>query len=139
MLRRAPLGISTGCCMETSLTINFILKKIIIIKSSRDSVSADFQGLWKITTHLAPGFVLNDLAPLPVNVADFRGLLGPGGSNSLYQMSLQQWNCFSPCGPRTSQTPLCSWGFALPIGAPPGMELQSCRLCASLVYSLNGI
>ena len=26
-LRRAPVGMSTGCCMETNLTINFILKK----------------------------------------------------------------------------------------------------------------
>ena len=82
-------------------------------------------------THLAPGFTFNDLAPTPVNVAAFRGLLGPGGFNSLYQMSFQQWNCFSPCGPRTSWTPLCSWGFALPTRAPPGIELQigraSCR------------
>ena len=26
-MRRAPVGMSTGCCMETDLTINFILKK----------------------------------------------------------------------------------------------------------------
>ena len=26
VLRRAPFGMSTGCCMETNLTINFILK-----------------------------------------------------------------------------------------------------------------
>ena len=90
-------------------------------------------------THLAPGFTLNDLVPAPVNVAIFWGLLGPGGFNSLYQMSCRQWNCFSPCGPRTSWTPLCSWGFTLPTRAPPGIELQSCSLCAPLVYSLNGI
>ena len=90
-------------------------------------------------THLAPGFTLNDPVPAPANVAAFRGLLGPGGFNSLYQMSFQQWNRFSPCGPRTSRTPLCSRGFALPPRAPPGIELQSCRLCASLGYSLNGI
>ena len=48
------------------------------------------------STHLAPGFTLNDLAPAPANVAAFRGLLGPGGFNSLYQMSFQQWNRFSP-------------------------------------------
>ena len=29
VLRRAPVGMSTGCCMETNLTINFILKKNI--------------------------------------------------------------------------------------------------------------
>ncbi|VFV29798.1 Hypothetical predicted protein, partial [Lynx pardinus] len=79
-------------------------------------------------THLAPGFTLNDLAPAPVNVAAFRGLLGPGGFNSLYQMSFQQWNCFSPCGLRTSRTTLSSWGFALPTRAPPGIELRSCSL-----------
>ena len=55
-------------------------------------------------------------------------LLGPGGFNSLSQMSFQQWNCFSPCGLRTSQTPLCSRGFAFSTRAPPGMELQSCSL-----------
>ena len=27
VLRRAPIGMSTGCCTETNLTINFILKK----------------------------------------------------------------------------------------------------------------
>ena len=90
------------------------------------------------STHLALGFTLNDLVPAPANVAVFWGLLGPGGFNSLYQMSFQQWNRFSPCGPRTSWTPLCSWGFALPTRAPPGMELRSCSLCAPLIYSLNG-
>ncbi|VFV35082.1 Hypothetical predicted protein [Lynx pardinus] len=89
--------------------------------------------------HLAPGFTLNDLAPTPVNVAAFRGLLGPGGFNSLYQMSFQQWNRCSLCGLRTSGTLLCSWGFTFPTRAPPGIELWSCSLCAPLVYSLNGI
>ena len=41
-------------------------------------------------THLAPGFTLNDLAPALSNVATFWGLLGPGGFNSLYQISFQQ-------------------------------------------------
>ena len=35
-------------------------------------------------THLTPGFTLNNLASAPANVAAFRGLLGPGGFNSLY-------------------------------------------------------
>ena len=56
--------------------------------------------------YLAPGFTRNDLAPAPVNVATFWGLLGPGSFKSLYQISFQQWNCFFSCGPRTSQTPL---------------------------------
>ena len=90
-------------------------------------------------THLAPGFTLNDLVPVPANVAILWGLLRPGGFNDLYQMSFQQWNRFSPCGLRTSQTPLCSWVFTLPTRASPGIELRSCSLCAPLVYSLNGI
>ena len=84
-------------------------------------------------THLLPAFTLNDLVPAPANVAAFQGLLGPGGFNSLYQMSLRQGNHFSLCGPRTSQTPLCSWGFTLPTRALPGMELQSFRLCTPSV------
>ena len=78
-------------------------------------------------THLAPGFTLNHLVPAPPNVAAFRGLLGPGGFNSLYQMSFQQWNRFSPCGPRTSRTLLCSWGFAFP---PEHRQVWSCRVAA---------
>ncbi|VFV46711.1 Hypothetical predicted protein, partial [Lynx pardinus] len=70
-------------------------------------------------TYLAPDFTLNNVAPAPANVAAFRGLLGPGGFNSLYQMSFQQWNRFSLCGPRTSRTPLCSWGFTFPTRALP--------------------
>ena len=53
-------------------------------------------------TRLTPGFTLNDLVPAPVIVAIFWGLLGPDGFNSPYQMSFQQWDRFSPCGPRTS-------------------------------------
>ena len=53
-------------------------------------------------THLAPGFTLNNVAPAPANVAAFWSLLGPDGFNSPYQMSFQQWDRFSPCGPRTS-------------------------------------
>ena len=102
--------------------------------------SSSFSGIMENhNTYLAPGFTLNDLALAPANVAAFWGLLGPGGFNSLYQMSFQQWNRFSPCGPRTSRTPLCSWGFAFPTRAPPGIELRTCSLCAPVVYSLNGI
>ena len=90
-------------------------------------------------THLLPGVTLNDFAPAPANVATFWGLLRPGGFNSLYQMSFQQWNRFSPCGPKTSWTPLCSWGSTLLTRAPPGIELQGFRLCLPPVYSLNRI
>ena len=106
---------------------------------SRDSVASAFQNHGNRNTHLAPAFTLDNLAPAPVNVATFRGLLGPGGFNSLYQMSFQQWNRSSPCGPRTSRTPLCSWGITFPTRTPPGIELWSWSLCAPLVYSLNGI
>ena len=109
-------------------------------KKFRRRCSSSVSGIMENhNTRLAPGFTLHDLVPAPVNVAAFRGPLGPGGFNSLHQMSFQQWNRFSPCGLRASRTPLCSWGFALPTRAPPGMEPRSCRLCAPLVYSLNGI
>ena len=83
-------------------------------------------------THLAPGFILNILVLTPANVV-LRGPLTPltVGCHSLYQMSSQQWNHHSLCGRRTS---LCSWGFALPTRAPPGIELWSFRLCPPPVY-----
>ena len=87
-------------------------------------------------THLAPGFTPNDLVPAPANVAVLWGLIGNSWPHSLYQRSFQQWNCFSPCGPRSSQTSLCSWGFTFPTREPPGIELQSFRLCAPPVYRI---
>ena len=78
-------------------------------------------------TRLTLGFNLNNLAPAPANVTAFQGVLRPSGFNSLYQMSFQQWNCFSSCAPRTSQTPLCSWGFALP---PEHHQVWSCGVAA---------
>ena len=55
-------------------------------------------------THLAAGFTLNDLAPAPANVAAFRGLLGPGGFNSLYHMSSSSGTA-SPCVAREPPRP----------------------------------
>ena len=43
-------------------------------------------------------------------------------------------SCLSLCVPRTAQTSLCSWGFALSTRAPPGIKLQSFRLCISPIY-----
>ncbi|VFV43416.1 Hypothetical predicted protein [Lynx pardinus] len=63
--------------------------------------------------HLAPGFTLNDLAPTPANVAAFWGLLGPAGFNSLYQMSFQQWNRFSPVWPENAPDPTLFLGIYL--------------------------
>ena len=74
-----------------------------IVRQCSLSVSGNMDNY---NTHLAPGFTFNNLAPAPANVAAFQGLLGPGGFNSLYQMSFQKWNRFSPCGLRTSRTPL---------------------------------
>ena len=102
-----------------------------------DRVAAAFQGLWKNhNTHLAQ-HTLSDLVPAMANVAVLRGLLIPlpvGWLHTLYQMSFQQRNCFSPHGLRTSQPSLCSWEFTLPTRALPGIELWSFRLCASPVY-----
>ena len=39
-----------------------------------------------------------------------------------------------PVWPKGLQASLCSWGFALLTRAPPGMELQSFRLCTPPVY-----
>ena len=111
-------------------------------KSSRDSVAAAPQGLCKITTHIwHQAFPLTTLfqhqqmwlfsrvhwglafgaptQPLPG--------VPPAGEPPL------------PVWPEEPRTPLCSWGFALPTRAPPGIELQSFRLCAHPFYSLNGI
>ena len=94
-------------------------------KSSRDSVAAAFQGLWKITTH-----IWHPASPLTTlfrhqRMWPFSGVYWAQVASSLYQISFQQWNHFSLCGPRTSRTPLCSWGFTFPTRAPPGMELWS--------------
>ena len=62
-------------------------------------------------THLAPGFTPSDLVPAPVNVAVLSGTLGPlplGESHSLYQVSSQQGNWLSPCGPKTSRLHLAT-------------------------------
>ena len=82
--------------------------------------------------HLAPSITLNNLVPAPANVVVLWGLLGPGCLTASIKSNQKQWNRFSPHGLRTSQIPLCSWGFVLPIKAPPGMELWSCSLFTSL-------
>ena len=59
-------------------------------------------------THLALGFPLNVLVPVPVNVVVLWGLLGPlavGRLHSLYQMSSQQGNHLSQGPPDVT---LCS-------------------------------
>ena len=89
-------------------------------------------------THLAPGFTLNVLVPTPVNVVVLWGPLGPlpvGWPHSLYQVSFLQGNRLSPMWPEDPlDLTLCSRGFALPTGPPPGIKLQSFRLCTPPVY-----
>ena len=79
-------------------------------------------------THPAPGFTLKDLVPAPANVAVFWGLLGPGGFNSLYQMSFQQWNRF----PRVAQEPPGPDSAPGDSPFPPGHQSQvlSCGVAA---------
>ena len=55
------------------------------------------------STHLVPGFTIRVLVPAPANVVVFQCLLVAllvGRPHSLYQMSSQQGNRFSPCGPK---------------------------------------
>ena len=64
-------------------------------------------------THLAPGFTLNILVPTPANMVVLQSPLGPlpvWWPHSLYQMSSQQENHLSPCGPRTPWTSLSAPG-----------------------------
>ena len=111
-------------------------------KSARDSVAAAFQELWKITTH-----VWHQASPLKTLFQHQRlwlfsrvhwGLAFGGPTQPLpgvipaEEPPLPMW-------PEEPGTPLCSWGFALPTRAPPGIELRSFRLCAPPVYSLKGI
>ena len=101
-------------------------------KSSRDSVAAAFQGLWKITTH-----IWHQASPITTLFQHQRCGCSLGSAGTRWPHSLyQQWNHFSLCGPRTSRTPLCSWGLALPTRAPPGIQLQSFRLRAPPVIVL---
>ena len=39
-VRRAPIGRSTGCCTETNLTVNFILKKKRIQRCVKANITA---------------------------------------------------------------------------------------------------
>ena len=104
------------------------------------SCSSSISGIMENhNTHLVPGFTLNGLVPAPANVVVLQGpLRACRRPHSLYPLSSQQGTA-SPLWPENPQTSFCSWGFALPTRAPPGIKLQSCSLCAPLVYGLNGI
>ena len=83
-------------------------------------------------TYLVPGFTVNILVPTPANVAVLQGPLGPlpvGRPHSLYQVSSQQGNLLSPCGPRTPQTSLSAPGdSSFP---PEHCQLLSCGVQVS--------
>ena len=75
-------------------------------KSSRDSVAAVFQGLWKITTHTwhqaSPPQQRCSSASERGCSPGSPGALPLGDPHSLYQVSSQQGNRLSPCGLKTS-------------------------------------
>ena len=108
-------------------------------KSLQDSVAAAFQGLWKITTH-----IWHQASPLTTLFQHQRMWLFSGVCWDQVASTISA-NCPSssgtvfPCVAQEPPGPHCSWGFALPTRAPPGMELRSCSLCSPLVYCLNGI
>ena len=107
-------------------------------KSLRDSIAAAFQRLWKITTH-----IWHWASPLMTlfqhqRMWPFSGVCWAQVASQSLPNVLPAVEPLFPVWPENLRTPLCSWGFALPTRAPPGIELRSCSLCAPLVYSLNG-
>ena len=129
-----PAGPCCCQCPETAASCQPTLEKVHAIGQQHH-----FRGYGKSQHTSGTRLHPNDLVPAPVNVAILWGLLGPECLNSFYQLSFQQWNCFSPCGSRIPRTPLCLSIFAFPTRAPPSIKLWSCRLCSPFVYSLNGI
>ena len=108
-------------------------------KCSYSRTVAKVQRLWQIITHSWCQVSLHSgvFAPIPTNVADLQGTLGPlpvGRPYGLYQMHSKQGNCFSPCGTWTPQTMLSAPGdspyFLTRI--LPGTELQNFRHCVPL-------
>ena len=94
------------------------------------SCSSGFSGMMENhNTHLAPGFTPGDLVPAPANVVVLEPLPEWGATQPLPH-ALPAGEEPLPVWPEDPRTPLCSWGFALPARAPPGMALQSLRLCA---------
>ena len=97
-------------------------------KSLRDGVAAAFQGLWKITT-----YIWHQASP-STTLPQHQRMWLPSGVCWKQVASIVSTKCPSssgtafPVGPRTSRTPLCSWGFAFPIRALPGIEMGSCSL-----------
>ena len=82
-------------------------------------------------THLAPRFPLNVLVPAPANVVVLQDPLGPlpvGWPHCLYQMSSQQGNHLSPCGPRTSLSTPGDLPFS-----PEHHQVSSCGVSGSVL------
>ena len=105
-------------------------------KSSRNVVAAPFQDYGKSQDTSGTRLPLNVLVPTPANVVVLQGVLGPAAATPqplpnvlpAGEPPLPIW----PTDP--SDFALCSWGFALPTTAPPGIELRSFRLCFPPVY-----
>ena len=83
-------------------------------------------------THLAPGFTLNVLVPVPMNVVVLLGLLGPGGLTA----STKCPPIRGTASPHVAQGPFRLRSLLLRIctRALPGIVLQSFRLYAPPVY-----
>ena len=104
-----------------------------------DHTVADIQRLWKITAYSKLQFAPHSgiFVPISANLAALWGPLGPlplRRLHGLYQMLSKQGNHFSLCGTWTPQTPMPASGDSpyFLTRAPPGTELQNCRLCAPL-------
>ena len=98
-------------------------------KSSRGRVAAAFWGFWKITTH-----IWHQASPPTALFQHQRMWL-----LSRIRWDVCPWGVL-PAGELPPVWPedlaLCSWGFAPPIRAPPGMQLRSFGLCAPPVYRI---
>ena len=95
-------------------------------KNLQDSVAAAFQGLWRITTHIwhqaSPRMTLFQHQRMWLFSWAHWGLAFGGPTQPLPGV-LPAGEPPLPMWPGEPWTPLCSWGFALPIRALPGIEL----------------
>ncbi|XP_047706423.1 dehydrogenase/reductase SDR family member 12 [Prionailurus viverrinus] len=96
-------------------------------KSSRDSVAATFQGLWKVTTHIwhqpSPLTTLFQHQRMWLFSRAHWGLAFGGPTQPLPGV-LPSGEPPLPVWPEEPRNPLRSWGFALPTRAPPDLCQQ---------------
>ena len=88
-------------------------------ESSRDRVTAAPQGFWTITTHiwwrLQPQRPCSSTSECGCSPRSTGAFVCCGGAHSLYQVSSQQANRLSPCGPKTPD-------FTLLLGIRPSHQ-----------------